>query len=508
MSTPVVERKLRAVVVDDNPATLYSTGRILEADNYEVVRCARGADALRVIDASCDVAILDINLPDIDGIEICRLLREHIDTRRMAIIHLSASKIGESDRVEGLDAGADAYLTHPVHPQVLLATARALVRARDAESARQRSERKFEKIFERASCGIALLDPGLRFSDANPAMQQLFASSRAELVGRPLLEFVVDARAEEIEARLRDDSPWTDVIRVMLPSDESIELELNISPRFENGQCLLIANDVTERKHKEAVREYRLEIERARRTEAERDARAKDEFLATLSHELRNPLAPMRNALMVLEMSRPDSEAALRSREILSRQVAHMTRLVDDLMDASRITRGLIELNRRLVPLRSIIDAALEASMPRIAAANHVFQRRDEADDVEVNADAVRLAQVFMNILNNAAKYTPNGGRIELATRRVPGGVQVTVQDNGIGIAPGMFEQIFDMFAQVNPTGPIAAGGLGIGLTLVRRLTELHGGRVDVTSEGPGMGTRFDVTLPAEFSLQDDGSSR
>jgi signal transduction histidine kinase/ActR/RegA family two-component response regulator len=275
-----------------------------------------------------------------------------------------------------------------------------------------------------------------------------------------------------------------------------VELEWNISPRLDREEVLCIVIDVTQRAHVEAERKLLFDLERDARAEAERIGRIKDEFLATLSHELRNPLAPMKNALYLMRMSDPASAAADKAREVMARQVDHMTRLVDDLMDVSRITRGLVKLELHRVSLRDVLENAVETSMPQIGAGQHEFSVELPDEHVELLADPVRLAQVFTNILNNAAKYTPPAGRVALSTVVQPDSVEVAIEDTGMGIPRHMQERIFDMFTQINPTGPVSAGGLGIGLTLVRRLVEMHGGRVSVRSAGSGCGSRFAVVLP------------
>ena len=496
MNTPA---RVRVVVVDDNPATLYSTGRILEGAGYEVVRCALGLPALEAIDADTDAVILDINLPDIDGTDICRRLRARTDLGHLAIINLSATKMADTDRVEGLDAGADAYLTQPVHPQVLLATVRTLLRARHAEAALRSSELRFREIFEEAPCGIAVLDRELRFVAANPQMQVLMHRKSELLHGERVVAFSppnAGVDAAPIVECVQIGKKWTGTIPVSKPGGDVVELEWNISPRPESDELLCIVIDVTLRTRVEEERKLLFDLERDARAEAERIGRVKDEFLATLSHELRNPLAPMKNALYLLRMSDPASPQTDKAREVLARQLDHMKRLVDDLMDVSRITRGLVKLDLQRVALRHVLENAIEASSPPIEAANHLFSAELPDERVELLADPVRLAQVFTNILNNAAKYTPPSGRVTLSTEVHADSVEVAIEDSGIGIPRHMQERIFDVFTQIHPTGPVSAGGLGIGLTLVRRLVEMHGGRVSVRSAGSGCGSRFVVALP------------
>jgi PAS domain S-box-containing protein len=233
-----------------------------------------------------------------------------------------------------------------------------------------------------------------------------------------------------------------------------------------------------------------------RSEEALREAdRRKDEFLATLAHELRNPLAPIRNSLHVLRVA-PNAEGSERIHDILDRQVAQMVRLVDDLLEVSRITRGKIELRRERVSLGDALRSALETSRPLIEASHHDLTVSMPNEPLFVEADAVRLAQVFANLLNNAAKYTEEGGHIRVLVERVEGEVCVSVRDDGIGIPPDMLPKVFDLFTQIDRTLGRAQGGLGIGLALVKRLVEMHDGRVEARSTPGERGSEFIVVLP------------
>jgi PAS domain S-box-containing protein len=249
-------------------------------------------------------------------------------------------------------------------------------------------------------------------------------------------------------------------------------------------------------------------IERRRAEEALREAdRRKDEFLATLAHELRNPLAPMRNALQVMQLAGGDVSAVAAAREMMERQMRHMVRLVDDLLDVSRITRGKLELRRQRVDLGAVLRTAVETSRPLIEAAGHALTTTLPPQPLFVDGDPVRLAQVFANLLNNAAKYTEPGGQIWLTAERQGSDAFVSVRDTGLGIPPEMLGTVFELFTQVDRTLEKAQGGLGIGLTLVRRLTEMHGGSVEARSEGPGRGSEFVVRLPVVLAgpARDEG---
>ncbi|HEX7812223.1 MAG TPA: response regulator [Burkholderiales bacterium] len=222
----------------------------------------------------------------------------------------------------------------------------------------------------------------------------------------------------------------------------------------------------------------------------------KDEFLAMLAHELRNPLAPMRNAVEVMQHLGGQAPLLTWSRDVIDRQVEHLTRLVDDLLDVSRLTQGKIRLEKQAVDLVSVIDRALEVSRPSIESHKHRLQVKLPAAQVYLDGDPVRLAQVFANLLNNAAKYTPQEGDIRITAELVGDRVLVRIQDNGCGIPADTLPYVFDLFTQANRSLARSEGGLGIGLTLVRNLVEKHGGTVEVHSDGPGKGSEFIVGLP------------
>jgi signal transduction histidine kinase/CheY-like chemotaxis protein len=233
---------------------------------------------------------------------------------------------------------------------------------------------------------------------------------------------------------------------------------------------------------------------------AESAGRKKDEFLATLAHELRNPLAPIRSAVYVLRRLNGD-DAASREKassliSMVERQVDHLVRLVDDLLEVSRISTGKITLQRRVVNLADIIERAVEISEPLIKSEQHELVVSLGDERLAVNGDPVRLAQVFANLINNAAKYTPRGGRIEISLRRERQTAVVSVRDNGMGILPGMLPRVFELFSQSYRARGRDQGGLGIGLALVRSLTEMHEGRVEARSGGAGQGSEFVISLP------------
>ena len=278
----------------------------------------------------------------------------------------------------------------------------------------------------------------------------------------------------------------TNEIEIVRPDGEVLFVQNDVEPLYDrNGDvcgCVSVCVDMTERKRVEGMLR-----------EADR---RKDEFLATLSHELRNPLAPIRNALEVLRRSGADRHLSERAVEILERQVRQLVRLTDDLLDISRITRNRVELRRERIDLRAAIQSAIETIEPLSQAAAHSVVLDLPAVPLWVDADFTRLAQAFANLLNNAVKYTDRGGRITISASVDAGDAVVSLNDTGIGIEPALLPTIFDMFVQIEQASSRVRSGLGIGLALTRRLIELHHGHIEARSGGAGAGTTFIVRLP------------
>jgi PAS domain S-box-containing protein len=338
----------------------------------------------------------------------------------------------------------------------------------------------------------------------NRAAERLFGYTAEQAVGQPITLIMPRERVQEeveILAKLRcgERIDHFETVRVA-KSGRRIHVALTISPiRNANGVIIgasKIARDISAQKIAEHAQERTIgELRRAEEALREADRR-KDEFLAVLAHELRNPLAPIRYAVaMARREGRPEAER-LQARAIIERQVEHMGRLLDDLLDVSRITRGTLILRRSTIELASVVAAAQEAARPLIEARRHSLMVQLPADTLRLVGDPVRLAQVLANLLVNAAKYTDTGGRIELEAMRKAGELSIAVRDNGIGISAEMMPRVFTLFAQASPALERSEGGLGIGLALVRGLVELHGGSVSADSGGAGKGSEFTVRLP------------
>lgn len=338
----------------------------------------------------------------------------------------------------------------------------------------------------------------------NKGAETVFGYSEAEVLGKAITLIIPSERVEEEEeilARLRDGERIEPFETERVTKDgRRVPISLTVSPvKAPDGRVMgasKVARDISERKRFEREREELLARERSARAEAEAANQAKDEFLAMLAHELRNPVGVIVNALAVLDDG-PALHAHGRARTVIRRQAEHLGRLLDDLLDVARITGGRIELEREPVDLGVAVKQVVEVERHRIEDKRQRLIVSAGAGAITVTADPVRLHQIIGNLLNNAWKYTPPGGSIWITLGHEGDDAVVSVKDNGSGIPPDKLESIFGLFAQAHPTIARVEGGLGIGLTLVKQLAELHGGRVEARSEGPGCGAEFVVRLPA-----------
>jgi PAS domain S-box-containing protein len=364
----------------------------------------------------------------------------------------------------------------------------------EADLANQR--RMYEAILTNTPDLAYVWDPEHRFIYANEGLLRMWGRTWDEAIGKTCLELGYEPWHAEMHDREIDQ-----IIATRQPLRGEVPFNGAFGRRFydyllvpvigASGEVEAVAGttrDVTERKQMEGSL-----IDADRR---------KDEFLATLAHELRNPLAPIRNAVHLLKAGNPTEDNVRAAREIIDRQVHHMVRLVDDLMDVSRITLGQVNLRYERVSLRRVIDDALEAAAPAIEAGNHRLVVDVPGASLQLEGDATRLSQVFQNLLDNAAKYTPPGGTITLRAELRGEQIVVSVRDTGIGITPDAQIRVFELFTRVHPSDRIKTSGLGIGLSLAKKLIDLHLGSIEVHSEGAGSGSEFIVTLPAVGAAQ------
>jgi len=368
--------------------------------------------------------------------------------------------------------------------------------------ARDRSEETLKlhaRMLDTMNEGVSVWDAGGVIAYTNPAQDVMFGYEPDELVGKPTAVLLAGPRVEaeqtvsDVLERLRRSGSWSGEFATSKKDGSTFVTSVRITGLEFSGtpHWLCVQQDITEQKHAEEDRIRLFNLEQTARAEAEAASRSKDEFLAMLGHELRNPLAPIVTALELIRVR--GVMGISKELDIIERQLRYVVRLVDDLLDVSRITRGKIVLKKLPLDVTSVVTKAVEIASPLLE------QRRSELTiDVPpgliVEADEVRLAQVLANLLTNAAKFTDAGGRIRLSGARDGDDVVLRVTDNGIGIPRELLPRVFDLFTQ----GPRRSeGGLGIGLTLVRSLVEKHGGTVSATSEGRGLGSEFVVRLPA-----------
>jgi PAS domain S-box-containing protein len=505
MSEPTVTfpERQKILVVDDNPPSLYATSRILRAAGFEVTEAENGTDALSLA-PTVDLIVLDINLPDIDGLEVCRKLRARVDAAYLPIVHLSATFVTSIDKEQGLSAGADSYLTHPADPAVLVATVRTLLFARKSDAIRRTADSRFRAVFELASSGIALLDAKLQCVDVNPAFCALAALTRTEIIGRDICSFVTANSRDMcrgIDAVLRAEGHWEGTLRVMRGNAQQAEVEWRIVAESSDGTRIAIATDVTERRRAEGERESLLAGERAARQEAERLNRVKDEFLATLSHELRNPLSAILGWVTVLQRTPGITPEFVKGLDVIERNSRLQTHLISDLLDYAGMRFGKMNLDIVATYPATALQSAHAVVAP-LAAAKKVTLKWNVADpDARVMGDDARLQQIVWNLVSNAIKFTPTGGSVSVDAHMKDNQYEISVTDTGRGISAQFLPHLFDRFSQQDSSLNKSFAGLGIGLTIVKHLVEVHGGTIEAQSLGEGQGARFTVHLPITQQL-------
>ena len=480
--------------VDDNDGARYAKTRILQSAGFDVVEASNGTDAIAVVKrGGVALVLLDVKLPDINGIEVCRRIKADPDSAMVLVLQTSAALTGRADKIRGLEGGADNYLAAPIEADELVANVNALLRMRQTQSALRDSEERFRQLTDNIE------DVFWMFSVPARALEYV-SPAYATIWGRPI-DTLEREPGSWLTAVHPDDRAWVASLWDALQAAPHYEAEFRVvmpdgSQRWVRDRLFPVRD-----RRDEVYRVARVTSDITRRKEMEALLRAadanKNEFLATLAHELRNPLSPIRNAAALLGASGNGAiERQARARDVITRQVDHLAHLVDDLLDVARISEGKIVLRQEEVELKGVIAQAVETAGPLIAAREHKLDVVQPDREIWLMGDPVRLAQSMGNLLHNAAKFTPKGGRIKVEVTLADAVVRIAVQDNGIGIAEDNLSRIFGMFAQAAVPPDRAPEGLGIGLSLVSRLLEMHGGRLSATSPGIGLGSTFTVELP------------
>jgi PAS domain S-box-containing protein len=505
--------QIKIVNVEDYAPSREASSELLRLAGFDVVEAANGTDALEVVArVRPQLVLLDVKLPDISGHEVCRRLKA--DDATIPILQISASMVSGQDRVRGLESGADAYLVKPVEPEELIATIKALLRMREAEEGRRETEHRYDLLFESSSLPTWICDlESLEFLAVNHAAVKQYGYSREEFLAMSIRDIqpVDDLWAiEGNSSKIPEDAPSTSEWRHKKKDGTTIEVEVIWHELLYRGRraALALAHDITNRKRAEDEREQLLDKEQKAREEAENANRAKDEFLATVSHELRAPLNAMLGWAQILRSTRVDEATLSRAIEIIERSARTQSRLIEDLLDTARIVSGKLRLDIQPVDLTSLIENAVESLRPASEAKQIEIQLELNAGREVITGDPDRLQQVVWNLLSNAIKFTPKGGRAEVRLDRADPHVRITVSDTGRGISPEYLPFIFDRFHQADSASTRRSTGLGLGLSLVRHLVELHGGTVYAKSPGEGQGASFVINLPLRAVLPQASDGR
>jgi signal transduction histidine kinase/DNA-binding response OmpR family regulator len=488
------ERAPKVLVADDNVDMREYLRRMLTDQGCEVQAVSDGAEALAAANVGRpDLVVSDVMMPRLGGFELLHALRASKATRDVPVLLLSA-RAGEEATLEGLAAGADDYVVKPFSARELVARVEALLARAEARTAENDRRRMMTTFFENAPVGVAVLrGPEHVFEFVNRKYVEILPHKSIDtLVGHSVRDALPELAGQGIYEILDRVYAQGETYR-----GHEIRLELARGPAGAREEAFVEfvyepMRAETGRVEGIAVMVYEVtDLVRARRN-AEAGSRAKDEFLAMLGHELRNPLAPMVTALELLGLR----GAAPRERAILDRQVRHLKRLVDDLLDVSRLTRGKLSIERHVLDVADVLADAVEIAGPLLEQHAHLVHTEVPKGTLFVEGDRARLCQVFANLVTNAAKYTPPGGRIDIAAERDGDTVRVDVRDTGVGISPEFLPRVFDLFEQEQKTIDRAHGGLGLGLAIVKHIVALHGGGASASSEGVGRGSVFSVRLP------------
>jgi signal transduction histidine kinase/DNA-binding response OmpR family regulator len=572
--------QVNILIVDDLPEKLMIFEAVLEDLKQNIVCVRSGTEALReVLAREFAVILLDVNMPDIDGLETAALIRRYKRSAHTPIIFVTAYA-DEIQTSRGYSLGAVDYILSPVVPEVLRSKVRVFVELAVLQRriARQADERvalaasaaalqAAEESNRRSACLSDLSHALSGVLEPRIGMQELLARLVPQVSARAaVLLFDDERRPQHLLRRGAQDGVARLVNEDQLSTDERALVQ-QLTDDTGPPAGLLMADGADQGGEGTSLRVYALrdgdrllgalllhgpltslgqavidefaqraatafaaarlhqnlqaEIAERRQAEArlEEQGRRKDEFLAMLSHELRNPLAPIRNAVEVIRRLAPHDAKLMWATDITDRQVRQLTRLVDELLDVARISQGKIVLRPEALDLGALLAECVEVQRPAIAARRQMLNQSLPAAPLWVQGDAARLQQVVSNLLSNAVKYTPDGGQLFVGAWVEAGQAVVSVRDNGIGIEPELLPRVFDLFEQGQRSLDRSQGGLGVGLTLVQRLVRLHGGRVEARSAGPGQGSEFRVWLPwaaqaapeaapAAGSIASEGSGR
>jgi PAS domain S-box-containing protein len=525
--------KFNILLVDDRPENLMAIESVLADLGQNIVKVGSGMEALReVLRQDFVVILLDVNMPHMDGFETAALIRQRRQSKYTPIIFVTAAQSSDQLRSLGYSLGAVDYVFVPIDPAILRAKVAAFIElARKADLARSEVEvervaaerraalleSRLQSLFNRLEVGIFRSTPDGRLLEANPALLRLIGRTSLHLDGatsaiadpaadtiRALLSYREPERVRTEPAKRAErggvsDAAEEEEFELALPDGRAVVVSvtkaLSVGP---DGATYVegLVTDITKRKRAEEERERLLASERAARADAEVANRMKDEFLATLSHELRTPLNAILGWVQILRRPQMQEEQLPVGLETIERNARVQTRLIEDLLDMSRIMSGKIRLDVQDLELATVVEGVIESFRPAVENKRLTIQTAFDARCGTVKADSRRLQQVVWNLLSNAIKFTPEGGLVRVEVRRDGSRIRIKIADNGQGISPEFLPRIFERFRQADQSSTRMHGGLGLGLAIVRHLVELHGGTVSAHSDGPGKGACFELLLP------------
>lgn len=539
-------QKVNVLLVDDQPQRLLSYEAILAPLEENLIRAGSAREALDfLLRINVAAVLIDVVMPEMDGFELASIVRGHPRFKSTPIIFVTAVSNTEMERLKGYEAGAVDYVSVPIVPEILRAKVavfvelhrktlelealnlhleqRVLQRTLALEEAASAS-RRLAAIVESSDDAIVSKDLNGIVATWNRGAERLFGYAADEIIGRPITTLIPPELQDE-EPRILEQIRGGEMLdhyetMRMTKDGRRIPVSITISPIRDGAGRVVGASKIAR------------DISSARRAEQQllEAARHKEDFIAVLGHELRNPLSAILGSVQVLETVEQTAEEAAEMRAIIARQAALMKRLVDDLLDVTRINRGKIELRKAPVDLRELVLRTAEDQRRTIEERELLLSLELPADSTWCHGDAERLTQVLVNLLHNAVKFTPAGGRIKVSLQQEPserkhgeqqqleanaaelrqtqpdgppaqepesGQIVLRVSDTGLGMAPEIVERLFEPFVQADQTLERSQGGLGLGLALVKGLIELHGGSVTASSAGVGQGSEFVIRLPA-----------
>jgi len=522
--TPAPDEKVSILLVDDQPNNVFALESILADMGQILISADSGKRALKhLLDREFAVILLDVQMPELDGLETARLIRQRDKSRDTPIIFLTALSRSETNVFRGYELGAVDYIFKPFHPEILRSKVNVFVQLFKQREAIKRQAQELvrlakqnELILNAAAEGVLGINPQGTTTFVNPAAARMIALQPRDVPGKDI-HTLVHPVFPGVATCIPSACPLYAVVRGAFNHGEvestffradgtSFPVEFCASPlRDEDGKALgsvITFRDVTEKRAAalaaESERRYR---------EAEAQNRAKDNFLATLSHELRTPMTSILGWVQFLRLGSYTNEELEEALETVETSARLQARLIDDMLDVSRIVLGKFQVDLRPTKVTDIVDAALTTARP-VAAAHDVKITANVAADPEavVAADVSRMQQVIGNILSNAIKFTPAGKAIDLSLEEVESKMRISVTDQGEGIDPTFLPHVFERLQQADNGSN--RSGLGLGMAIARHIVELHRGEITVESEGRGKGARFTVTLPLLHATQDASQER